>query len=229
MTACSAPEPDSPRLAQGPGQQSDSEQAADAPKTRGDRILGHLVWGHESRFFRECDSGRDGWVINASGGELVEVYRELTSTPYQEMFVEVRAEWEAAPVEGFAAAYVESLRIHQLIRAENEGWGCRGNLSGVMFVASGNEPSWHLEVRDEGITFSSLHEAGPLNFPPAEPSRQGNGLRILSRGKDYEISVSLERQRCVDSMSGARFAFAANVELRGNRYTGCAIEGNESP
>ena len=83
-------------------------QIAATTRPQNGRFSGHLVWGHEARSFRDCDGKRVGWVINDAGTELVEVYEELTSAPYQEMFVEVRGEWVDAPGEGFGADYAES-------------------------------------------------------------------------------------------------------------------------
>lgn len=191
----------------------------------GSRFRGHLAWGHESRSFTECGGEREGWVINEAGEELVDVYDELTVAPYQPMFVEVRGEWQAAPQEGFGAGYDEALRITELLRAENEGFGCRLELDGVLFVASGNEPFWRLQVRDDGMYLRSM--GAPQEAVFAAPNRRGQAPRITfeSNGEDAGIRVTLEQRRCVDTMSGARFAWAATVRVDGRQLTGCAAEG----
>ncbi len=192
----------------------------------GSRVRGHLVWGHESRSFTECDSGREAWAINASGDELQAVYEELTSVPYQPMFVEVRGEWVAAPDEGFAADYPEALRITKLLRAESEGFGCRLELGGVLFIANGNEPFWRLQVRADGITLRTMDASDEVLFALPERSEYAGLVTYYSKNdRDEEIRVTLERRRCVDSMSGARFAWAATVDFGGRRLAGCAAEG----
>ena len=193
--------------------------------SQGGRFQGHLVWGHESRSFTSCDDGREGWVMNDSGDELVEVYDELTSAPYQPMFVEVRGEWVEAPDEGFGADFEESLRITELLRAENEGFGCRLGLRGVLFIASGNEPSWRLQIRDEAVFMRSMGEPGEVEF--ASPRMSGQPPRIVfeAQGPDSGITVVLERRRCVDSMSGARYAWTADIDIDGRHLEGCAAEG----
>lgn len=192
---------------------------------RGSRFRGHLAWGHESRSFTECGGEREGWVINEAGDELVDVYDELTTAPYQPMFVEVRCEWQAAPREGFGAEYEEALRITELLRAENEGFGCRLELDGVLFVASGNEPSWRLQVRDDGMYLRSM--GAPQEAVFAAPKQHGQAPLVTfeSDGPDAGIRVTLEQRRCVDTMSGARFAWAATVDVDGKQLTGCAAEG----
>jgi len=191
----------------------------------GSRIRGHVVWGHESRSFTECGSKREGWVINESGDELVEVYEELTSAPYQPMFAEVRGEWVAAPQEGFGAEFGEALRITEFLRAENEGFGCRLDLSGVLFVASGNEPFWRLQIRDDGMTMRSMGSPEERVFGAPDRREQAGRIAFESGGPDSGIRVVLESRRCVDSMSGARYAWAVTVDVDGRQLKGCAAEG----
>jgi putative lipoprotein len=192
---------------------------------RGSRVRGHFVWGHESRSFTECGGEREGWAINDAGAELVEVYEELTSTPYQPMFVEVRGAWEAAPREGFGAEYGESLRITELLRAENEGFGCRLDLEDVLFVASGNEPFWRLQVREDGVSMRLMDAPGEIEFPTPRLSGQTPHIVFEAEGPGSGINISLERRRCVDTMSGARYAWVATVETAGRQFRGCAAEG----
>ena len=193
--------------------------------SRGRRVRGHLVWGHESRSFTECDSGREGWVINESGDELVEVYEELTSTPYQSLFVEVRGDWVGAPTEGFGAEFDEALRITELVRAENEGFGCRLELKGLLFVASGNEPSWRLQIREDGISVRSMDAAGAIEFPAPRKHDEPPTIRFEAETAESAIRISLERCRCIDTMSGARYAWAATVDTGDRQFEGCAAEG----
>ena len=197
-----------------------------AARPRAGRVRGHLVWGHETRSFSECETGREAWVFNESGNELTAVYDELTAAPYQPMFVEVRGVWEEAPTEGFGADYGEALRITELLRAENEGFGCRLDLGSVLFVASGNEPFWRLQIREDGVALRTIDEAEETVFRAPEQSEYAGLVTYYSSNtRDAEIRITLERRRCLDSMSGARYAWAATVEIEGQRLQGCAAEG----
>ena len=190
------------------------------------RFTGYLVWGHEARTFVSCDRDREGWVINEAGDEVVEIYESLTSEPYQEMFVEVRGEWQAAPAEGFGADYPEALRITELIRAENEGFGCRRDLDGFLYIATGNEPGWSLEIRADGLMMKSVKTSEGINFPAAEILGEDSRIIINAGTQGAELAAVLERKRCVDSMSGARYSFAASVDVHGQQFKGCALEGH---
>ncbi|MCK5324792.1 MAG: hypothetical protein KAJ57_02250 [Woeseiaceae bacterium] len=190
-----------------------------------DRVRGHLVWGHENRFFEECDGEHQAWVINETGDDLTNVYDQLTSSPNQRMFVEVSGDWVEPPEAGFASQHSEAIRITELHRAEREGWGCNLELSGILYIANGNEPFWRLEISDSGLFFSSMTDLRKLEFPPAEPEEVLSLIRFWSQARDLAIDVSLEKRRCVDSMSGSRYEFAATVDIEGKRFSGCALKG----
>ena len=190
------------------------------------RFTGYLVWGHEARSFTSCDRDREGWVISEVGDEMVGIYESLTSEPYQEMFVEVRGEWEQAPADGFGADYAEAIRITELIRAEREGFGCRRKLDGFFYIASGNEPGWNLEIRADGLKMKAMSSPEGIDFPSAEILHEDDQIIFNSSTQQVAISAVLERKRCVDSMSGARYSFAATVDMNGKQYKGCALQGH---
>lgn len=196
-----------------------------ASEMQGARFRGQLVWGQESRSFTECDSGRGGWVINESGDELVAVYEELTTAPYQPMFVEIRGEWVAAPGEGFGADFEEALRVTELLRAESEGFGCRLDLADVLFVASGNEPFWRLQIREDGMSMRLMASPDEIAFPAPRVQAQPALVTYESGNAESRIRVVLEKRRCVDTMSGARYAWKAQVDIDGERLAGCAAQG----
>jgi uncharacterized membrane protein len=200
-------------------------ETVDEALTQDGRFRGQLVWGHENRSFTECGEERTGWVVNEVGDELVSVYDELTSAPYQPMFVEVRGVWGPAPHEGFGADYDESLRMTELLRAEGEGFGCRLDLDDVLYIASGNEPSWRLEIRSEGMTLRTMSAPDGTGLGPPRRSDDGQAVVFEADGSAGAARVTIERRRCADSMSGARYEFAATAQIGESRFQGCALQG----
>jgi len=206
------------------GQFAELDTRSQQPTTR---HSGYLSWGHEGRSFSACGSRRTGWVINESGKELLEVYQGLTSKPHQPLFVEVSGNWADAPKEGFGADYPEAIRITEWHRAEREGWGCRLDLEDVLFVVTGNEPSWRVDILQDHISMRSMDSPDETVFPAPE-SRETDGLVSFNAGDASSgIHVVLEKQRCIDTMSGARYEFTATVEAGGRRLDGCAIKGKK--
>jgi len=193
------------------------------------RWRGHLAWGQESRSFTECDSNRDGWVHDETGGDLFATYEALALEPYDKVFVEVIGNWQPVPVTGFGTQYPETFVIRELLRAEREGPGCRLDLNGVLYVLRGNEPGWRLDVRISDVTFTTMSEPDGRRLPPATVARDGSSVVITVQGDDTTIRATLERRRCVDSMSGARYEYSAAVDVDGRQYGGCALRGLDTP
>jgi uncharacterized membrane protein len=189
---------------------------------------GALIWGHESRSFTECGTGREGWALDGTGGNLGEIYRSLAVEPYQPIHVVVRGRWLSGSQDGFAAQYDEQFEVLDLRRAEREGFGCREDLAGVDYVAHGNEPSWKAEIRPAGIVFSALGRFDRLEFPPPERgvSPAGRSFTSTREGEPpTRIEVVVSERPCVDSMSGSRFSYAATVRLDEVDLVGCAAAG----
>jgi len=193
------------------------------------RWRGHLVWGHEARSFTECDSNRDAWVRDETGGDLVATYGALAAEPYDKVFIEAVGTWQPIPVTGFGAQYPETFVVRELLRAEREGPGCRLDLNGVRYILSGNEPGWRLDVRDSDVTYTSMNEPEARQLPPATVERSDASVMITARGDDITIRATLEHRRCIDSMSGARYEFTAAVDVNGRQFGGCALRGLDSP
>ena len=190
------------------------------------RHRGHLTWGHEARTFSECGTQRTGWAVNDSGEGLIEVYEELTSSPYEPLFVEVSGNWIDAPEQGFGADYPEAIRITKWHRAEREGWGCDLDMEGALFVASGNEPFWRLHIREDGVSMWSMDSPGETIFSALQSSEAGGRISFSATGADSGVQVVLENERCADTMSGARYEYAATVVLEDRELNGCAIKGH---
>lgn len=68
-----------------------------------ERFTGHLVYGHESREFVDCDGRSRYWIADATDGALRREYEAFISEPYQSVFVEIAASRLQAPDAGFAA------------------------------------------------------------------------------------------------------------------------------
>jgi uncharacterized membrane protein/heat shock protein HslJ len=188
---------------------------------------GHLTLGHEVRSFTPCGKKVDYWVVDRTGGELWNVYQGLTHKLYQPMYVEVRGHLGPPPSEGFGADYDQQLTVFELRRAGVETRGCAEDLRGVAFRGSGNEPFWDVDISENGIIFTQFGQP-KIVFPCAPPDISDTRRVYLSSTKkrpQHRIEIALDEKRCIDSMSGEYFSFAAQVSLDGRKYMGCAREG----
>lgn len=188
------------------------------------RFRGQVVLGHEVRSFTECDSGREGWLIDETGRDLGEVYRSLANQPYQPLYFEILGKWADTPEAGFAADFSEAIRVSEVRRAEREGFGCREDLSAWNFSARGNEPSWRVDVREQGLEFVSMG-SDPITFSTGRTEKTSDGFKITANSSDSVIDLAIVEERCSDSMSGSVFPLTATVKLEEMTLRGCAAEG----
>jgi CubicO group peptidase (beta-lactamase class C family)/uncharacterized membrane protein len=103
-------------------------------------------------------------------------------------------------------------------------------LTGVDFRATGNEPGWYIEIRDdsearEGKRIRFVFDYGQRDaiLHASNPEPEPGLRRTVYRGKngDLRIVVEIEGNACSDSMSGEQFESTVTVEFQGRTYRGC--------
>jgi uncharacterized membrane protein len=142
------------------------------------------------------------------------------------LFFEVLATPGPAPESGFGADYTGSLLIHEVRRAEAEGWGCREDLSETKLRAFGVEPFWSLVVRASGMTLSRPDPGASVEWPPSSVAGGDGTVTYSSTGEAGVVEVVLIELRCVDAMAGSHFAWEAEVRFAGETLVGCAVAGD---
>jgi len=122
------------------------------------------------------------------------------------------------PFRGVGADYPGRFVVESLIHAApaTEGFGCREDLSGVAFLASGQEPFWRLRVTGDGILFSTP-EIPETAFTLVTPTPITGGWVYEAGAIELEppsIRIRLARGRCTDSMVGSLYTWTASVDGR---------------
>lgn len=92
----------------------------------------------------------------------------------------------------------------------------------VDWRAIGAEPFWGVSIGRDGLVFSEP-AAEPVEFPPAEPRRTGDGFSLASWLDGRVLAVELRAESCSDGMSDRQYEWTARVEIDGRRLEGCAI------
>ena len=180
-------------------------------------VRGFLVLGPEVRSIKPCGEEQELWVIPLT--EVTEAYDALSREPYAPVFVEVEGERGPAPETGFGAEYDGQLTVTGFRRAApgEEGFGCREDFSRFAFRASGVEPFWALQVREDAIVYSTPEIPETL-FEAAEAAFAGGAwvYTSVSTGPEpIEMSARFAPGRCSDSMVGAIYSWTATVEIGG--------------
>ncbi|GMR17080.1 MAG: hypothetical protein BMS9Abin32_136 [Gammaproteobacteria bacterium] len=97
-------------------------------------------------------------------------------------------------------------------------------LSGVDFRAIGNEPGWHLEIR-EGDSIRFVYDYGQKEVLTSAPQREvDNDRRRATYTVETEadkLQVTIVGERCSDTMSDETFESRVTVTLNDRIYRGC--------
>ncbi len=80
-------------------------------------LRGLLVWGHEIRSFRQCDSPVEDWFADTTGGDVRTAYEALAHEPYEPLLFEVIGTYGLAPEIGFGIESERTLTITDVISA----------------------------------------------------------------------------------------------------------------
>lgn len=96
-----------------------------------------------------------------------------------------------------------------------------GAAAATSFSARGNEPNWHLEITDTGITFKAM-DAEPLTISP-KPAAQvtPDAETYLASPGGQPFTLTITNKLCVDTMSGMPFPKTVAVDLGKRKYAGC--------
>ncbi len=95
---------------------------------------------------------------------------------------------------------------------------------GVDLRAVGNEPGWHVEVREgDSILFVADYGASKYLFRDFSGSREQGERRYSAADGQRQLSITALETTCADSMSGERFPLQVEVSLDGRHYLGCGM------
>lgn len=92
------------------------------------------------------------------------------------------------------------------------------------FRLAGNEPFWGVTIAADGITYSSPEYLDGIHFGSAAPERDGEKVRwvaITAAPNAHTLDVTIEEERCQDSMSDKSWTHQARVIFDGKRLEGC--------
>ena len=95
---------------------------------------------------------------------------------------------------------------------------------GTPFRATGNEPSWRLDIGSSEMTL--LTNFGQDRLVAATPTAQVSGgtTKYVARTKQGELIATIVDQLCVDSMSGMPHPQSVTVAIGGKTLSGCGGE-----
>ncbi len=199
-----------------PTQAADPARPVNATRLRGlVRDLGGRLQ------FMPCDGAPLALEDRTRGQDLMRALRELTAGQEgRPMFVEVYGVRETGINTGIG--------VVELRRAAVETAGCRERFDQREWIATGNEPSWRLEVTSRDMAMSVLGGLSTQRVPHGGPQKSGGGLEYAS-ADGSDLLVTIDERRCIDNQSGSLFAYVVEVRSEGRTYQGCAAHNPAMP
>ena len=188
---------------------------------------GYAVFGHEVRAIRLCGSDDALWAVDRAGS-LWDLHKELAilKEPYQGVFVVVRGKAGPAPDEGFGMDYTGGLTVDEVLYAVGEGYDCEDDWDEFYYRAYGNEPFWSAEISARGIIVTIIGEPDQTWTEVREQHSQTEIRFTGVHDSDKPIHLTIVREPCRDSMSGAYFGMSARLTLETEEFEGCALFGS---
>lgn len=92
------------------------------------------------------------------------------------------------------------------------------------FRAVGNEPGWHLEIRDQAqiiLVTNYGSEEYAFDLPDAETDTVAKTTRYQVKQAGQEMTLTISAETCQDSMSGEEFSSKVEVVYQGKTLQGC--------
>ena len=171
--------------------------------------------------FTPCDGAPMALEDRTPGRELTRALADLTGGQEgRPMFVELYGARETGPGGGLGAIEVR--------RAAVETAGCRERFDQREWTATGNEPSWRLEVTGRDLLFGVLGGNALPRLSHGGLQRDGDAI-VVAASEAPDVVVTIRERRCIDSQSGSLFAYAVEVTSDGRTYAGCAAHNPAMP
>ncbi len=99
---------------------------------------------------------------------------------------------------------------------------------GIYFRAMGNEPEWSLKISSKQIEFTSLlPDFKSFNAPHVDPIRamDANVKTYRLTTSNGTVAITIEQQKCTNTMSGQEMPYTVRVEIKNNSNTSKTFSG----
>lgn len=180
------------------------------------RMKGHVVVIADGYAWLSRGTADTVFLADSTNGRLAEVVQNFSLSPNMPVYAEI-----------LASQASDQFTIYEILRAVPADMATSiRDVDSLVFLASGNEPFWAIELTADSLIFKSPEEERRLAL--TDRGAVADSLWLFqATGTDDASSVMVQiiRNPCYDSMSGAYSAFSATVLLWQQQLTGCAVQG----
>lgn len=151
------------------------------------------------------------------------------TTDFEERFEKLGEPSFYAELNGKKLIPGEPWRIQNIYLMGGDSLACRHQLKGSDFVASGENPSWKADLREDGIYVQDYKHFTAIKFPRDAAIKRGESsfewISHTQGDKKYDLDLKIIKQACRDTYK-VDYSYSAVMVLNGREYKGCAREGN---
>lgn len=175
----------------------------------------------------ECESGdsivvniknQSAWVFLPGNTVQLSPVPEALGEKYSDGSITYQRQGEEAIIETPEKKYGHCRNNRQKAIWED------AKLRGVDFRATGNEPGWYMEISQAThillVTDYGQQRDEFASAPPVS-NQVKRTTSYQAKNETQQLSVVLEGQECIDTMSGQRFQIRVTVSLNDKEYRGC--------
>ncbi|MBN8696123.1 MAG: hypothetical protein J0L87_06305 [Bacteroidetes bacterium] len=118
--------------------------------------------------------------------------------------------------------------IKEVFKAEQKNF--RNTCISYDFWCVGTEPFWNIQISktENLIDFYDPMEQKNYHFEYSDPKNEKNGIVYTAKNNTDKIQITIKAEACSDGMSERDYQHAAEINLNGNTFKGCAIKYGET-
>lgn len=143
---------------------------------------------------------------------------------YKDQIVSGRYKWKGDTLQYYSPLVKKSFAMHPLLDAmQNKTFNAKGN-KGVVFLGTGNEPFWNVELdRNDSLSFRLPEMKNPVRMKVDTVVTNDNTVQYSAHSDSTQMVVTIFPHFCSDGMSDFVYRNKVKVQYNQQVYDGCGV------
>ena len=143
---------------------------------------------------------------------------------YKDQIVSGRYRWKADTLQYYSPLVKKSFSMYSLKDAnQNAAWKSKGK-QGVVFLGTGNEPFWNVELdKNDSLSFRLPEMKNPMRLKVDTTVMNDNTVQYTAHSDSTQMVVTIFPHFCSDGMSDFVYRNKVRVQYNQQVYEGCGV------
>lgn len=183
-------------------------------------LSGEVSFKDNGYVIQACNSQTQYWLeLPAS---ILAQLNQLKADSHTSFYAELFGALKPTPTKGNSSAYIARFVVSDFNQISSEmGNQCQRSHTAVR--AFGNEPSWNITIEKGMATETNMD-----NSQTNSAINNSNSNQTQRRYQFGKSTLTLDKETCQDTMSGALFSWSANVNTQDKTLKGCAALASQN-